>query len=44
MRNKKLIALGIIAFLTLCVAYGDKARMMCLLESAIHMVKGFFGA
>lgn len=45
MRNKKLlIALGIVAFLALCVASGDKTRMAYLLESAVRAVEGLFGA
>lgn len=41
MRNKKLlITLGIVAFLGLCVAAGDKARMVYLLERAVRAVFG----
>lgn len=44
-RNKKLIiTLGVIAFLALCVASGDKARMAYLLENAVRTVKDLFGA
>ncbi len=45
MRNKNLlIAFGVIALLAVCVAFGDKTRMMYLFESAVHTVRGFFGA
>jgi len=45
MRNKKiLIALGVVAFLVLCIASGDKTRMAYLLESAVRTVEGWFGA